>query len=109
MTRLPEFGRAFGLADAIDLARRGGYVPRVHDRALDAWAFELWTQRDRKTMPPVVVTLNGADLDVGRLADVLDGNAHLVLVVDRRFGAGARSFDSSRRARLSCKPRPSNG
>lgn len=78
---LARFGRVFGLANSIDLARRGGYVPRVHDRALDAWPVELWTQRDRKTIPPIVATLSGADLDVGRLADVLDGNAHLVLVV----------------------------
>jgi len=78
---LGRLGRVFGLANAIDLARRGGYVPRVHDRALDAWPFELWTQRDRKTVPPLVVVLGPAELNVGPLADVLDGNAHLVLVV----------------------------
>jgi hypothetical protein len=79
---LARLGRVFGLANAIELARRGGYVPRVHDRALEAWPFELWTQRDRKTMPPVVVVLGAADLNVGPLAEVLDGNAHVVLVVN---------------------------
>ena len=78
---IARLGRVFGLANAVDLARRGGYVPRVHDRALEAWPFELWTQRDRKTLPPVVVALSGADLNVGQLGDMLDGNAHLVLVV----------------------------
>lgn len=78
---LARLGRVFGLANAVDLARRGGYVPRLHDRALDTWPFELWTQRDRKATPPVVVTLSGIDLDVGSLADVLDGNAHILLVV----------------------------
>ena len=77
---LARLGRVFGLANAIELARRGGYVPRVHDRALEAWPFDLWTQRDRKTVPPLVVTLSGADLNVGPLADLLDGNAHLLLV-----------------------------
>ena len=78
---LARLGRVFGLANAIDLARRGGYIPRLHDRALEAWPFELWTQRDRKTVPPLVVVLGAAELNVGSLADVLDGNAHLVLVV----------------------------
>ena len=77
---LARLGRAFGLANAIDLARRGGYVPRVHDRALEGWPFELWTQRDRKTVPPLVVVLGATDLSVGPLADLLDGNAHVVLV-----------------------------
>lgn len=79
---LARLGRVFGLGNAIDLARRGGYVPRLHDRALEAWPFELWTQRDRKTVPPLVVVLSAADLNVGPLADLLDGNAHLVLVVN---------------------------
>lgn len=79
---LARLGRVFGLANAIDLARRGGYVPRVHDRALESWPFELWTQRDRKTVPPVVVVLEAPDLNAGPIADVLDGNAHLLLVVN---------------------------
>ena len=79
---MARLGRVFGLAGAIELARRGGYVPRVHDRALAAWPFELWTQRDRKTVPPLVVVLDATDLNVGSVADLLDGNAHLVLVVN---------------------------
>ena len=77
---LARLGRAFGLANAIDLARRGGYIPRLHDRALEAWPFELWTQRDRKTVPPLVVALGGADVNVASLADLIDGNSHWVLV-----------------------------
>jgi len=78
---LARLGRVFGLASAIDLARRGGYVPRVHDSALEAWPFELWSQRDRKTVPPVVAVLEGTDLNVASLADLLDGNAHTALIV----------------------------
>lgn len=78
---LARLGTAFGLAAAIDLARRGGYIPEIHNRALEEWEFERWTQRDRKTAPPLVVVLNGADLRVADLAEVLDGNAHIVLVV----------------------------
>jgi hypothetical protein len=77
---LARLGRVFGLANAIDLARRGGYVPRVHDRALEAWPFDLWTQRDRKTVPPLVVVAAAADLNVGPLAHLLDGNSHILLI-----------------------------
>ncbi len=79
---LGHFGRAFGLTATIDLARTGRYLPELHDRAADTWPFELWTQRERRVAPPLVVTLDGADLTVGDLANVLDGSSHLVLVVN---------------------------
>jgi hypothetical protein len=78
---LGHFGRAFGLAATIDLVRSGRYVPELHDRAADVWPFELWTQRERRVAPPLVVTVDGADLNVGDLANVLDGASHIVLVV----------------------------
>lgn len=78
---LARLGSAFGLASAIDLARRGGYVPEVHNRAIHEWVFERWMQRDRKTTPPLVVTVSGADLHVADFAELLDGNAHIMLVV----------------------------
>ncbi len=78
---LAHFGRVFGLAAAIDLARSGRYVPELHDRAADAWPFELWTASQRRVAPPLVVRVDGADLSPGNLANVLDGWLHLVLVV----------------------------
>lgn len=78
---LAHFGRVFGLASAIDLARSGRYVAELHDQAVDAWPFELWTARDRRTAPPLVVRVSGADLSLGNLANVLDGSMHIVLVV----------------------------
>jgi hypothetical protein len=78
---LAHFGRVFGLAAVIDLARTGRYVPELHDRAADAWPFELWTATQRRVAPPLVVRVDGADLSPGNLANVLDGWLHLVLVV----------------------------
>ena len=78
---LAHFGRVFGLASAIDLARSGRYVAELHDRALDAWPFELWSARDRRSAPPLVVRVHGVDLSLGNLANVLDGSVHVVIVV----------------------------
>ena len=78
---LAHFGRVFGLAAVIDLARSGRYAPELHDRAAHAWPFELWTASQRRVAPPLVVRVDGADLSPGNLANVLDGWLHLVLVV----------------------------
>lgn len=78
---LAHFGRAFGLAAIIDLARSGRYVPDLHDRAVNAWPFELWSARDRRSAPPLVVRLDGADLSLGNLANVIDGTVHIVLCI----------------------------
>ena len=78
---LAHFGRVFGLASAIDLARSGRYVPDLHDRAFMAWPFELWSARDRRSAPPLVVRVSGADLSLGNVANLLDGSVHLVLRV----------------------------
>lgn len=76
-----HFGRAFGLAAIIDLARSGRYVADLHDRVVDAWPFEFWSARDRRSAPPLVVRLDGDDLSLGNLANVLDGAVHIVLCV----------------------------
>ena len=86
---MARFGRVFGLAATIDLARAGRYVPELHDRAVDAWPFELWSTRDRRSAPPLVVRVSGADFSLGNLANVLDGSVHIVLCV-RSEAAPAR-------------------
>ncbi|HTI65579.1 MAG TPA: hypothetical protein VL524_18780 [Gemmatimonadaceae bacterium] len=78
---LAHFGRVFGLASAVDLARSGRYLPELHDRAFVAWPFELWGARERRGAPPLVVRLSGEDMSVGNLADVLDGAVHVALCV----------------------------
>lgn len=81
---LARFGRAFGLAAVPDLVRAGTYDPALHDAALDEWPVELWSQKERRAAPPLVVTVNGADLRVGEVADLLDGSLQIILFVRGR-------------------------
>jgi len=78
---LAHFGRGFGVATAADLARAGRYEPAAHDRLFDAFGFDAWTRAERLVAPPLVVTVDGADLHAADLAELLDGSQHIVLVV----------------------------
>ncbi|MBK9979149.1 MAG: hypothetical protein IPP20_14745 [Gemmatimonadetes bacterium] len=78
---LSRAGRAFGAVLAIELLSGGRYVPAQHDTLLDQLAFRTWTKAERRFAPPLVVTVDGADLHIGGLADFLDGREKLVLVV----------------------------
>lgn len=78
---LARFGRAFGAATAADLARTGRYEPASHDRLLDAVGFDAWGRAERLVAPPLVVTVDGADLHAADLAELIDGSQHIVLVV----------------------------
>lgn len=78
---LARAGRAFGAAHVVALARVGRYQRAEHEVWLQAYAFHRWNRRERLLAPPVVVTLSGADLRAGGLAEYLDGNVKLVLVV----------------------------
>jgi hypothetical protein len=78
---LAEAGRAFGALVLAELARGGRYRAADHDRLLDPLAFRDWNRAERRFAPPLVVSLDGADLQAGALADFCDGRAKLVLVV----------------------------
>lgn len=78
---LEEIGRAFVAARVFDLARAGGYKDRHHASSLGSFPFSQWSGRERCMTPPVMVTLDGADLDCATLAKFMDGSTHIVLVV----------------------------
>jgi hypothetical protein len=78
---LEEIGRAFVAARVFDLARTGGYKDRQHSRSLGSFPFSQWTNRERHMTPPLVVTVDGADLDSASLARFMDGSTHVVLLV----------------------------
>lgn len=75
-----DLGRCFG---ALTIAER------VRTGRLSAQDMELmhgfprfrWTRAERGLSPPVLVTVDGADLWAGELAPFLDGNQTIVLVV----------------------------
>lgn len=79
---LSRWGRAFAATTAAELARAGRFDRAQHSALLDPWPFEHWTKAQRLTAPPIVATLKGSDLRAGDLAGLLDGSAHIVLVVD---------------------------
>jgi len=78
---LANVGRAFGAVRAFELARAGGR--RVEDVApeADGLPYARWSRGERRLAPPLVVTVDGADLRAECLAEFLDGSQQIVLVV----------------------------
>ena len=83
---LAEIGRAFGAVILADVVRGGRYQASEHDHLLDPLEFRAWSKAERRYAPPVIVSLDGADLHTGALSDYADGREKIVLVV---WGAAA--------------------
>ncbi len=79
--RLATLGSVFGAATVIDQVRRRTYDPAQHQSLLDGHPFELWSAAERKFAPPLVVRVDGGDLDPFELAPLIDGWVRLVLLV----------------------------
>ena len=77
---LAKLGRAFGAAQIVELVRSGRYDPAHHGRFLTRYPFEWWNANERAHAPPLVISVDGAALRVGGLADLLDGEMKVVLV-----------------------------
>jgi hypothetical protein len=80
--RWAEVGRAFAAARVAGMARAGSLNSRNGDKLFEPMGFERWNQAERHLAPPLVVELEGADLHAGDLAEFLDGNVKIVLVVN---------------------------
>jgi len=78
---LATLGRAFGATAAADLVRTDRYRPSEHDLLTLAWGVAHWTRDERRHAPPLIVTLDAEDLRPEKLAHLIDGTIHLVLVV----------------------------
>ena len=78
---LAHAGRAFGAAHVVAVARNGRFDPAAHGPWLESYPFARWNRRERLLAPPLVVSLDGADLKAGGLAEFLDGGVALVLLV----------------------------
>lgn len=77
---LAELGRAFAAAAVAATARSGGAMEPLAG-SLEAFPPERWNRAERQLAPPLIVELDGADLRVDGLADLLDGRQKLVLIV----------------------------
>lgn len=81
VSALGEVGRAFGAVILTDLVRTGRYKADAHDRFLDPMEFSTWNSVERRVAPPLVVTVDGADLRASELTAFADGREKIVLVV----------------------------
>lgn len=79
--RWADVGRGFAAARLAGMARAGSLNSKNEDELLAPLGFERWSQAERRLAPPTVVELDGADLHAGDLAEFLDGNVKIVLVV----------------------------
>ncbi|HET8774243.1 MAG TPA: hypothetical protein VFP80_10645, partial [Thermoanaerobaculia bacterium] len=75
-----DFGRSFGAMMIAEMVRTGRF--RTEDfELLHGFPRFRWTRAERGMSPPVIVTLDGADLWAGEVAQYLDGNQKIILVV----------------------------
>jgi len=75
-------GRAFNTAHQVEILRAGrGVHVELEYGTMD---FRSWTRRERMIAPPLVVEVNGADLQPAALAEYMDGAQKIVLLVDGR-------------------------
>ena len=77
---LAKIGGAFGAVVLAEVVRGGRYTPE-HARLLQSREFRSWNRTERRFAPPLVVLVNGADLQSGAIMDFVDGREKIVLVV----------------------------
>ena len=80
--RLANLGSAFGAGTIVELVRRRIYDPTHHGFPNAGHAFEKWTASERTLAPPLVVRVEGRDLDPSEFAPFLDGSMRLVVLVN---------------------------
>ena len=79
--RLSDVGRAFAAGRVAGLATMGSLNNSKNNKLLGPLRFADWNTSERQLAPPVVVEIDGADVRAGELAEFLDGNMKIVLVV----------------------------
>jgi hypothetical protein len=77
---LAEAGRAFAAARVIASARADNTATPTP--AVVHLPFQSWNRAERRSAPPLVVTVAGSDLHAGTLGDYADGRQKIILVVD---------------------------
>jgi hypothetical protein len=76
-----NLGRAFGAALAFQAIRTQVFRETTHLPLLESFPFDRWNRPERLVAPPLIVTVDGADLDAGCIARFVDGRTRLVLIV----------------------------
>lgn len=80
--RFKALGAAFAAGAVIEHVRRRTFDPARHALPVEGLPFERWSALERKLAPPLVVDVDGSDLDPFEIAPFLDGCVQLVLTVN---------------------------
>lgn len=78
---LADVGRAFGAARVFEVSKFGRFPDAEHARALGSFPFHKWSSGERRLAPPMIVSVDGADLRASGLAEFMDGTEKIVLLV----------------------------
>jgi hypothetical protein len=78
---LAEAGRAFAAARVIEHVR-ADHKSTKPAPAVVHLPFQSWARAERRSAPPLVVTVAGADLHAGALGEYADGRQKIVLIVE---------------------------
>ena len=77
---LKNIGRAFGAAQAVELAKAGMYSESEHEGMFDAYLYKHWTPAQRALAPAIVIELANGSAQTTNLGEFVDGNQKVVLV-----------------------------
>jgi hypothetical protein len=80
--RLASLGRAFGMAHAVERAKRHAYDPDTDFELLQDYPFHRWSVAEKEIAPPLLVRVQAADLRAPGLSEFLEGAQKLVLLVE---------------------------
>jgi hypothetical protein len=78
---LASAGRAFGAAQAVELIRSGRWDVTRHAELLQPFPFRRWNRAERQIAPPLVVEVEGGAAHAGGLAELMDGEQKIVLLL----------------------------
>jgi hypothetical protein len=82
ISALGRAGSAFGAARAVEWALHDIVAPEGVDNVLKAFPPAHWNRAERGCSPPLVVEVEGQDLKVASLGDLLEGTQKIILVVN---------------------------
>ena len=79
---LAKAGTAFGAARSVEWAFHGIAPMETAKDVMESFPPSLWTWAEKGCSPPVVVEVEGQDLKVGSIGELMSGNQKIVLVVN---------------------------
>ena len=79
--RLSDIGRAFAAGRVAGMATMGSLNNSKNNKLLGPLQFANWNTAERQLAPPLLVEVDGTARRAGALAEYLDGNMKIVLVV----------------------------